>query len=174
MRSRRKLPKTAYTRQKQVLFFLERVILPAERNGCWLWNGRLNDGGYGVFGRFPEKKAYRFSYELFIGPIPAGMEPDHTCHTPDNCQGGVTCIHRRCVNPWHMEPVTHKVNTLRGCAQVAINAKKTECPKGHPLSGANLKLDRYRSGRVARRCRVCANAAVAKSTAKKKESRRAS
>lgn len=48
--------------------------------------------------------AHRLSYELFVGPIPDGYELDHLCRN------------RGCVNPAHLEAVTHRVNVLRGLA----------------------------------------------------------
>src|SRR3546814_19356891 len=53
------------------------------------------------------RQAHRISYELCVGPIPEGMELDHLCRV------------RRCVNPAHMEPVTHRENVLRGEAGLA-------------------------------------------------------
>lgn len=72
---------------------------------CWRWTGRLNRNGYGrVCIRGREPVAHRAAYESLIGPIPPKRILDHQCRF------------RACVNPWHMEPVTHKVNTLRGTA----------------------------------------------------------
>jgi len=46
--------------------------------------------------------AHRFIYEKFKGPIPEGLTLDHSCRNPI------------CVNPDHMEPVTHAENCRRG------------------------------------------------------------
>ena len=37
----------------------------------------------------------------------------------------------------------------------AVNARKTHCPQGHPLSGVNLLLERNGKSGTARRCRSC-------------------
>jgi hypothetical protein len=68
-------------------------------NGCWIWQKYKDKDGYGQF-KFNGVawRAHRFSYELYVGPIPEGMDLDHTCHI------------RRCVNPEHLEPVTHEDN----------------------------------------------------------------
>jgi hypothetical protein len=55
------------------------------------------------------------AYILFRGDIPVGMDIDHLCHNADpDCVSDASCPHRRCVNPKHLEAVTHRVNTLRG------------------------------------------------------------
>lgn len=71
--------------------------------GCWLWNRKVRTDGYGVksLGKYEEVRAHRWVYEQRIGAIPDGLELDHLCNTP------------RCVNPAHLEPVTHEENMLR-------------------------------------------------------------
>jgi hypothetical protein len=75
---------------------------------------------------------------------------DHTCHDT-SCEKGASCPHRACVNPAHLEPVTHAVNIRRGNGLAAKAARKTHCKRGHPLSGQNLLVD----SRGARQCRSC-------------------
>jgi hypothetical protein len=55
----------------------------------------------------------------------------------------------------HLEPVTQRVNTLRGVAPSALCALKTECPSGHKYTPENTYLD----PKGARHCRVCKIAA---------------
>lgn len=83
---------------------------------CWPWTGYIDRKGYGqTTQQYGERAAHRMSYELHTGPIPAGLQVDHVCHTmsPD-CPGGSTCMHRRCVNPAHLELVTLVENVRRG------------------------------------------------------------
>ena len=108
-----------------------------EPSGCWRWLGHIALNGYG---RINMKMAHRFVYERLVGPIPSGLTLDHLCRNRD------------CVNPDHLEPVTSAVNTMRGDAPPAINARKVICHMGHPLSGDNL----YRKPNGRRRCRTCA------------------
>lgn len=118
---------------------------------CWLWNTCTTDG-YGYFfgdGRF--QRAHRWAYKHFIGPIPEGLELDHVCHNPAHCAGGPTCPHRRCVNPLHLEVVTHRENTLRGNGVAGKYARATHCKNGHPWDEQNTYI--RRSG--ARQCRAC-------------------
>jgi hypothetical protein len=116
---------------------------------CWAWTGATHSNGYGQL-RGPDGrviKAHRAAYELLVGPIPAGMQLDHVCHSTDPaCSGGSACRHRRCVNPAHLEPVTHQENGRR-----SVIARRTHCPQGHPYSDENT----YR-WKGARNCRACA------------------
>lgn len=121
---------------------------------CWLWTGQIMPKvGYGRLkrpgGYIP---AHRLVYEMFVGPIPAGLVIDHTCHNADlTCPGGGDCAHRRCVNPAHLEAVTNRENILRGKAWSAVNARKMECPSGHPYDDENA---RYKANgwRICREC----------------------
>lgn len=116
---------------------------------CWLWTACLYPSGYGQFsmaGRMV--RAHRVSYELHVGPIPTGLQIDHTCHNDSGCLGGFTCPHRRCVNPAHLEPVTQTENARRG---EKSNGRKTHCPQNHPYDATNTSTDRLGT----RHCRVC-------------------
>jgi HNH endonuclease len=125
-------------------------------DGCWPWIGGIEPLGYGrlkIGGRAGRwVKAHRFAYELLVGPIPSGLDLDHLCHNADPaCPGGKNCIHRRCVNPAHLEPVTHRENVLRGQGFAAQQARRTHCPQGHPYDSANTYVDASRR----RHCRAC-------------------
>ena len=107
-------------------------------NTCWNWKA-AKDRGYGKFNQNKVNYyAHRISYEFFKGKIPSDKEIDHLCRN------------RGCVNPAHLEAVTHKINDLRGFGVSAINNTKTNCPKGHPYSGENLVVDKQ-----GRRCKIC-------------------
>lgn len=127
---------------------------------CWPWKGTLEKTGYGQLftngaNGYPRiAKAHRVGYELLVGPVPEGLDLDHTCHDPSECNLGDDCPHRRCCNPAHLEPVTERVNCLRSGSSAAEYAKRTHCANGHPLSGDNLIL----RANGARRCRTCKNA----------------
>lgn len=127
-------------REKLKAKFMERVNITPD---CWLWLGYLNPGGYGNFYWGAAVKAHRAAYTLFVGPIPDGLHLDHLCRI------------RNCVNPKHLEPVTHRENILRGIAPTSNKRRyleQTHCKRGHERIPENLN---YRQGR--RVCRVCEN-----------------
>lgn len=77
-----------------------------DERGCWTWTGALQRG-YGRVcggGRGNNQLAYRVAYELLVGPVPVGLELDHLCRN------------RACINPEHLEPVTHRENMRRMAA----------------------------------------------------------
>ena len=110
--------------------------------GCWLWTGNISGGtGYGGINyKNRQQGAHRVVYELLVGPIPDGLELDHLCRV------------RRCVNPGHLEPVTHRENALRGLGPSAGNATATHCIHGHPFDADNT----YVKSNGHRFCKVCA------------------
>jgi len=121
----------------------------AKTEVCWLWTGPVTQSGYGQMthgGR--TTGAHRASYLTFVGPIPDGYEIDHLCRV------------RNCVNPEHLEPVTHEENVRRAWAAV------THCKRGHEFGGDNLLIS---SGR--RRCRECAREQTAVRAAARAEAR---
>lgn len=135
---------------------------------CWQWTGFVNpDSGYGQFWDSERLvRAHRYSYELEVGPIPHGMVLDHTCHNDTDCTD-VPCVHRSCVNPAHLEPVTQSINSIRGRSGDHQSAK-TECSKGHYFSIENTILGTSQNGRPRRSCRTCVRASQAKYIAKRK------
>jgi hypothetical protein len=101
-------------------------------DGCWLWTGPLDEQGYGRIKWNEQQLAHRVSYILAAGPIPEGLAIDHVCHNGTDCQGGPSCIHRRCVNPAHLEPVTAGENLRR--SHVVGRLAKTVCIRGHEFT----------------------------------------
>lgn len=124
-----------------------------QADGCIHWTGYIDRQGYGKFsvsGRM--QLAHRVSYELATGAAPEGPALDHTCHNRDlSCQGGPTCLHRRCVNPAHLEPVTRLENLRRSPLVAYGNKPKETCPRGHALDEANT----YHHPSGTRKCREC-------------------
>jgi hypothetical protein len=107
---------------------------------CWVWIGSRRRRGYGqvtIGGK--RMGAHRVAYEFLRGSIPDGLTIDHLCRNPP------------CVNPGHTEPVTNRINTLRGDTVTSRNASKTFCPHGHPYNLLNTRIGPDGS----RLCRPC-------------------
>jgi hypothetical protein len=120
--------------------FMARVF-PDANSGCWLWEGYLTPKGYGRLrhGGAGKVLAHVLSYWLHVGRIPSGMELDHKCRL------------RCCVNPAHLEPVTHLVNMERG-----REATKTHCKHGHAYADGFETYHRNdKHGKKYRRCLTC-------------------
>lgn len=123
--------------------------------GCWLWTAGLRESGYGAFkvGTGMQRQAHRIAYELLVGSIPAGFQLDHMCHNEDlMCTGrGRDCLHRRCVNPAHLKPVTSRENLLNGHTITASKAAQTHCIHGHEFTLENTRVRKNGT----RNCRTC-------------------
>lgn len=112
-----------------------------QSNGCWIWIGSIFNKGLKSYGqiRLGRKenskcqRAHRVTYEHFIGKIPDGLELDHLCKNT------------LCVNPKHLEPVTHAENMKRGYWN-----NKTRCIHGH-----EYKNNTYINVRGHRECKIC-------------------
>lgn len=104
---------------------------------CWNWCGALKLG----YGRIERKRkqyqAHRVVYEALIDEIPGGLELDHLCRN------------KRCVNPAHLEPVTHTENIARN---IPFIVKKEFCSKGHKFSGIGVN---FRDKKPVQICRIC-------------------
>jgi hypothetical protein len=114
---------------------------------CWEWTAFIDRNGYGRFsvggrsGRM--ENAHRVAWMLIFGEIPAGLHVDHLCRN------------RSCVNPWHLDVVTVRVNVRRGAAGEVNAARQraiTVCPSGHAYDAENTSVRRSTG---ARRCKAC-------------------
>jgi hypothetical protein len=125
---------------------LERWWAKVEKtNTCWLWRGSLDRRGYGQFDVIDSDghrnhRAHRWGYQQLVRPLNDDEPLDHLCR-----------VHA-CVNPAHLEPVTHAENVARGEAGLR-NASKTHCDNGHEFTPENTYRRRDNN---ARQCRECA------------------
>ena len=113
-------------------------------DSCWIWNGYLNNTGYGQvpFYHFKTRLAHRVSYKLFIGNFDDSLCVCHKCDNP------------KCVNPEHLFLGTHKDNALDKVSKgrgVYWNKNKTHCKNGHEFTPENTRLQK--NGRLCRTCR---------------------
>lgn len=117
-------------------------------NGCWIWTGAKNGGGYGCVsweGRVAA--AHRVVRHLLAEDVEVfpgcgtRLVLDHLCRV------------RACVNPAHIEPTTQAENVRRGANGFELTGK---CRNGlHDVTGEAAFVTR-RDGR--RRCRECIRA----------------
>lgn len=111
---------------------------------CWISSRAQQGGGYTKLGYLGKTLlTHRVAYAVFVGPIPDGKVIDHLCRQT------------ACCNPAHLEPVTTQVNLLRGVGFVAVQARRTHCPRGHALVGDNVYRRPGDDNR--RECRTCRN-----------------
>jgi hypothetical protein len=117
-----------------------------DKDGCWNWKGSVEKDGYGKCGlRSGSTLAHRAFYGILVGKIPSGLELDHLCKN------------RKCVNPKHLEPVTHVENISRGIYTINHrNGRKTHCKRGHPFDDKNTYVETY-NGIIMRKCVTCRN-----------------
>jgi hypothetical protein len=146
------MPKGIYPRVDLEARFM-RMIAKQSDNSCWWWTGAQKSGGYGclwVSGKM--ETSHAVAMHLFRN-VPLGTS-NHLIHFDHLCRN------RLCANPSHLELVTARENTLRGESPAAQNMRKVACPKGHALSGENLRIyKRCNSERTFRVCRTCAREA---------------
>jgi hypothetical protein len=104
-----------------------RVEARIDRSGgpdaCWPWLGYRKPGGYGQIAR--NRSAHRSAYEMFVGPIPDGLDILHSCDNPP------------CCNPNHLHPGSHADN-------MAEAAERHRMPFGQQMHNAKLNPDRVR------------------------------
>ena len=93
------------------------ALVEVSDGGCWHWTGRASSDGYAMH-TFEDGRV-RMS-RWIVGSVSPGWEIDHRCHTIDlRCKGGY-CLHRRCVNPDHLEGVSHAENGRRRVMSVRL------------------------------------------------------
>lgn len=88
-----------YTKQPIIKRWIKKVSFS---QNCWIWNGARDGKGYGHI-RFGKGhiRAHKLIYILLNGDIKDKRELDHLCKN------------KRCVNPTHLELVSHAENIKR-------------------------------------------------------------
>ena len=118
-----------------------RYYIPEPNSGCWLWTGAVNRPNFGrPYGIIGNEKAvlprsdmaHRVSYKIFKGPILDGFEIDHLCRNT------------YCVNPEHLEAVTHIENIRRSISNY--------CIRGHLFDASNTWVQKSTGKRYCRKC----------------------
>jgi|SRR3990167_1332734 len=118
--------------------FWPRVHPQPTPEGCWVWLGARGTGGYGALWDSGRRYyAHRWLFERVYGVIPPDLELDHLCRN------------RQCVNPIHLEMVSHLTNCQRG---IQRGHKITHCPKGHEYTLENTYIPKSKACRMCRQC----------------------
>lgn len=115
---------------------IERQLSGITLHGSWMCWRLANTPRSTGYSRFSLKNrgttGHRAIYEYLMGSLRDDLTLDHLCRN------------RWCVNPNHLDPVTMRVNILRGASPSAVNARKVSCPKGHPYNAVkNSTGERY-------------------------------
>ena len=107
--------------------------------GCWIWTATSNPDGYGLFWYDKKMSGAHIAAFLLAGEeIPTGYELDHLCRV------------RACVNPAHLEAITHRENLRRGGAA----RQSPKCKKGlHFFTKANTYVQ-PNGNRICRKCQT--------------------
>ena len=131
----REIPLLAFT-SEYLSKFWGRVDRRSE-DECWEWTGARRRG-YGLFqvGVCGNFQAHRVSFAIVNGQPDPNLTIDHLCNNPP------------CVNPAHLELVTHQENMRRQ------GVRQTHCANGHEYDEKNT----YIRPQGRRDCRTCRDA----------------
>lgn len=121
---------------KELTRFFSKVKVSTERfwNGtpCWEWTAGLTAGGYAKARyRKTNTSGHRIMFSWLVHPLPPGSlqgECDHLCRVTS------------CVNPIHIEFVSHAVNMERSTAREKASeslSNKPICKNGHARTPDN-------------------------------------
>lgn len=126
----------------------ERFWAKVEITGfCWNWTGAKGQHGHGFFNLGKETGwkgigAHKFAWLDLMQEDTTGRDLDHLCRNP------------ACVNPDHLEPVTHRENMYRGYAPGIRTRVTRVCKAGHNLDEVGF----YTAASGRQTCKVCAAA----------------
>ncbi len=114
--------------------FDERIMMEPN-TGCWLWTAAASPLGYGQLWNPSIQKvclAHRIAWELYVGPIPDGLELCHICDTPE------------CCSPHHHFLGTHKENYQDAAKKHRLHPGKPD-NRGENNGQAKLTAEQVRA-----------------------------
>lgn len=94
---------------------IDEMRYKVEKSGCWVMQKKPTIHGYAQLGKSGKSNitAHRYFYEKYKGKISKGLEIDHLCKN------------RMCVNPKHLEAVSHLQN-MRRSSMTKLNFEKVD------------------------------------------------
>lgn len=106
-----------YAKARDPLGKLYEESIIRSHTGCVEYQRTPDTHGYGrIWHQGKSHIVYRLAYEILVEPIPKGLVLDHLC------ENGA------CWHPQHLEPVTQRINTIRGHNSIAAS----HLAKSHP------------------------------------------
>lgn len=97
------------------------------RDDCWIWNGALNERGYGsLTHKMRRWKAHRFAFFLTHGEFDFALDVLHECDNPP------------CCNPNHLELGTHEENMQQMVARGRWGTRVMASGEHHGMSKLNI------------------------------------
>jgi len=152
--------------------FLSQGKIEETPSGCLTWTGPVFlPGGYGRFyvpsgEKGKAGRVYRAHRVMFAwrNGDPGQAVLNHICHDPFECFASDDyCIHRRCINPDHLEPTTRGDNVRKGIPGSPLwhplgNSLKTHCDNGHEFTPENTSINKKTGWRS---CKICSAARTA-------------
>ena len=133
--------------------FWQKVV---KTDTCWNWIGARDSRGYGLIylAKGKRDRAHRVSFSIARGrAVVEGKVIDHLCRNTS------------CVNPEHLEEVTHRTNARRGTSPGAVALRRDACSLGHPFDEWGTYVMKRRV------CRLCRAAYMAEYNLARKEGR---
>ena len=133
-----------------------------ERSGeCLITRAPRSTQGYGVISvNKKHHAAHRVAFQKWHGEIPASLVVDHVCHNEaaarGECSGGDRCIHRKCVNPDHLQAKTSLENFRDSPLTGLWNLRGQyleQCHRGHRFTSENTYTPPSGGSRACKECR---------------------
>jgi len=122
-----------------VVKIMNKISIPLNKDKCWQWKGSFTKSGYAVFHLGPgiTNRVHKILYELTVRKVLEGLELNHKC------------CNRGCVNPNHLETITHQENQLKGGS---LLTQEGFCKYGHKRTIGNTY---FKPDKTSTQCKEC-------------------